>query len=65
MLKDQFTGKPKTSQIVIDKVKLVIFVTILAFKRRFKVCFDMFQVNKYVLYFIYHTFCADKVKILR
>ena len=65
MLKEQFTGNPRFSQNVIDKVKLVIFVTVLAFKRRFEVCFDMYQVNKYVLYFIYLTFCADKVKILR
>ena len=65
MLKEQFTGNPRWSQNVIDKVKLVIFVTVLAFKRRFGVCFDMYQVNKYVLYFIYLTFCADKVKILR
>ena len=65
MLKEQFTGNPRWSQNVIDKVKLVIFVTVLAFKRRFEVCFDMYQVNKYVLYFIYLTFCADKVKILR
>ena len=65
MLKEQFTGNPRWSQNIIDKVKLVIFVTVLAFKRRFEVCFDMYQVNKYVLYFIYLTFCADKVKILR
>ena len=47
------------------KVKLMIFVPVLAFKRRFEVCFVMFHLNKYVVYFIHVTFCADKVKILR
>ena len=65
MLKDEFTGNPKWGQNVIDKVKLMIFVPVLAFKRRFEVCFVMFQVNKYVLYFFHIIFCADKVKILR
>ena len=65
MLKDEFTGNVRWRQNVIDKVKLMIFVPVLAFKRRFEVCFVMFQVNKYVLYFIHLTFCADKMKILR
>ena len=61
MLMDEFTGNPKMGQNVIDK----IFFPVSAFKRRFEVCFVMFQVNKYVFYFIHLTFCADKVKILR
>ena len=61
MLMDEFTGNPKMGQNVIDK----IFVPVLAFKRRFEVCFFMFQVNKYVFCFIHLAFCADKVKILR
>ena len=65
MLKDEFTGNPRWGQNEIDKVKLKIFVPVLAFKRRFGVRFVIFQVNKYVLYFIHRTFCADKVKILR
>ena len=66
MLKDEFTGNPaRWGQNVIDKVQLMIFVPVLAFKRRFGVCFVMFQVNKYVYYFIHLTFCADKVNILR
>ena len=65
MLKDEFPGNPRWGQNIIDKVKLVIFVPVLALKRRFEVCFVMFQVNKNVLYFIHLTFCADKVKILR
>ena len=65
MLKNEFTGNPRWGQSVIDKVKLMIFVPVLVFKRRFEVCFVMFQVNKYVLYFIHLTFCADKVKRLR
>ena len=48
MLKDKFTGNPRWGQNVIDKVKLMILVPILAFKRRFGVCLVMFQVNKYV-----------------
>ena len=48
MLKDEFTGNLRWSQNVIDKVKLKIFVPILAFNRRFEVCFDIFQVNQYV-----------------
>ena len=48
MLKDEFTGNPKWGQNVIDKVKLMIFVPVLAFKRRFEVCFVMIQVNKYI-----------------
>ena len=51
-------------QNVIDKVNMKIFFPVLAFKRRSEVCFVMFQVNKYVLYFIHLKFCADKVKIL-
>ena len=35
-------------QNVIDKLKLKIFVPVLAFERRFEVCFVLFQVNKYV-----------------
>ena len=53
MLKDEFTGNPRWGQNVIDKLK--IFVTVLALKRRFEVCFVIFQVNKYVEYlFILH-----------
>ena len=48
MLKDEFTGNPRWGQNVIDKVKLMIFVPFLAFKRHFEVCFVMFKVNKYV-----------------
>ena len=59
MLKDEFTGNPRWGRNVIDKVKLMIFVPFLAFKSRFEVCFVMFQVNKYVLYFIHLTFGAD------
>ena len=47
MLKDEFTGNPRWGLNVIDKVKLKIFVPVLAFKRRF-VVFVIFQVNKYV-----------------
>ena len=67
MLKDELTGNPRIrwGQNVIDEVNIKIFVTVLAFKRRSEVCFVMFQINKYVLYFIHLTFCADKVKILR
>ena len=65
MLKDELIGNPKWGRNIIDTVNMKKFVPILAFKRRSKVCFVMFQVNKYVLYFIYLTFCADKVKILR
>ena len=50
---------------VIDKVKLKIFVPVLAFKKRFEVCFVRFQVNESVYYFIYLTFCGDKVNILK
>ena len=42
MLKDEFTGKRKWGQNVIDKVKLMIFVPVLAFKRRFEVCLVLF-----------------------
>ena len=45
MLKDEFTENQNWGQNVIDKVKLVIFVPVLAFKRRFEVCFFMFEVN--------------------
>ena len=67
MLKDEFTGNSlaRWGRNVIDKVKLTIFVPVLGFKKRFEVCFVIFQVNKYVLYFIHLIFCADKVKILR
>ena len=65
MLKDEITENPRWGQSVIYKVKLKIFVPVLAFKRRFEVCFVIFHVNKYVLYFIHFTFCADKVRILR
>ena len=50
---------------VIDKVKLKIFVPVLAFEKRFEVCFVRFQVNESVYYFIYLTFCGDKVNILK
>ena len=49
MLKDEFTGNPRLGQNAIDKVKSMIFVPVLAFKRRFEVCYVMFQVNNYVL----------------
>ena len=65
MLKDELIGNPKRGLNVIDKVNMKTFVPVLAFKRRSEVCFVMFQVNKYILYFIHLTFCADKVKILR
>ena len=65
MSKDEFSGNRRWGQNVIDKVKVMIFVPVLAFKRRFEVCFVMFQENKYVLYFIHLTFCADKVKNFR
>ena len=65
MLKDELTGNPRWGQKVIDKVKLTLFVPVLAFKRHFEVCFVIFQVNKYVSFFIHLTFCADKVKIMR
>ena len=42
---DELTGNPRWGQNVIDKVKMMIFVPILAFNRRFEVCFVMFQVN--------------------
>ena len=48
MLKDELTGNPRWGQNVIDMVKLMIFVPVLALKRRFEVCFVIFQVNKYV-----------------
>ena len=48
MLKGEFTGIPRWGQNVIDKVKLMIFFPVLNFKRRFEVCFVIFQVNKYV-----------------
>ena len=48
MLKDEFTWNPRWGQYVIDKVKMKIFVPVLAFKRHFEVCFVIFQVNKYV-----------------
>ena len=47
MLKDKLTGNPRWDLNVIDKFKLVIFVPVLAFKRRFEVFFVIFQVNKY------------------
>ena len=62
---DKLIGNPKWGQNVIDKVNMKIFVSVFAFKRRSEVCFIMFQVNKYNLYFIHLTFCADKVNILR
>ena len=61
MMKDGCTGNPRWGQNVVDKVTLKIFVPV----RRFEVCFVIFQVNKYVLYFNHLTFCADKLKILR
>ena len=48
MLKDEFTGNLRWGQNVIDKVKLKVFVPVLTFKKRFEVCFVIFQVNKYV-----------------
>ena len=48
MLKEDFTGNPRWGQNIIEKVNLTIFVPVLAFKRRFEVCFVIFQVNKYV-----------------
>ena len=42
MLKDEFTGNSRWGQNVVDKVKLKIFVPVLAFKRRFEVCFVIF-----------------------
>ena len=45
-----------------DELTWNIFFPVLAFKRRCEVCFVMFQVNKYVLYYIHLTFYADKVK---
>ena len=65
MLKDELAWNSRWGQSVIDKVKLMIFVHVLVFKRRFEVFFVMFKVNKYVFYFFHLTFCADKVKILR
>ena len=65
MFKDELTGNPRWGQNVIDKVNMKIVFPLLAFKRHSEVCFVMLQVNKYVLYFIHLTFCADKVKILR
>ena len=47
-MKVEFTGNPRWGQNVIDKVKLKIFVPVLAFTRRVDVCFVIFQVNKYV-----------------
>ena len=35
MLRDEFSGNPRWGKNVIDKVKLMIFVPVLAFKRRF------------------------------
>ena len=43
MLKDGFTGNPRWAQNVADKVKLKIFVPVLAFKRRFEVCFVIYS----------------------
>ena len=65
MLKDAHSRNPKRDRNIVDKVKLSIIVPVLAFKRRFKVCYVMFLVNKCVLCFIHLTSCADKVKILR
>ena len=36
MLKDEFTGNRRWGQTVIDKVKLMIFVPVLALKRRLR-----------------------------
>ena len=46
MLKDEFTVNRRWVQNVIDKVKLMIFVRVFAFKRHYEVCFVMFKVNK-------------------
>ena len=48
MLKGEFTGNTRWGQNVIDKVKMMIFVPVLAFNRCFEVCFVMFQVNTYI-----------------
>ena len=48
MLKDEFTGNSRWGQNVIDNVKLKELVPVLAFKRRFEVCFVIFQINQYV-----------------
>ena len=53
MLKGKFTRNPRSN--VIDKVILKIFDPVWAFKRRFENCFVIFQVNKYVYYFIHPT----------
>ena len=47
-MKDEITWNPRWGQNVIDKVNMKIFVPVLAFIRCSKVCFVMFQVNKYV-----------------
>ena len=52
MLKDEYTGNPRWGQNVIDKVTLMIFVPVLAFKRCFEVRFVIFQVNKYSSYIL-------------
>ena len=52
MLKDEFTGNRRLGQNVIDKVKLMIFVPILAFKRGFEVCFVMFCLIFYSSYIL-------------
>ena len=62
---NEFTWNPRWGHNVIDKVKLMLFIPVLALKRYFEVCFVVYQVKRYVLYFIHLTFCADKVKILR
>ena len=49
-MKDEITWNPRWDQNVIDKVNLTIlvFIPVLAFKRRFAVGFFIFQVNRYV-----------------
>ena len=54
MLKDEFTWNLRWGQNVVDKVKLKIFVPVLAFKRRFEVCFVVSQVTMSKILFILH-----------
>ena len=68
MSRDDFTENPRSTQNVIDKLKLKIFASVCAYGPLKDVLWFVllsFLENIYVLYFIYHTFCYDKVKILR
>ena len=60
MLKDELNGNQRWGQNVIDKVNTKIFSPVLALKKRSEVCFIMFWVNKYVLYFIHLTFLLTR-----